>query len=286
EASPRRPAWVSVHGGHSGEFCHHAQNSLEAVLERYVELGFEWVGISEHMPVPSLELRYPDQVAAGLTPEFLYERFSRYMIRCRELQKAFAPRLEILVAIESESFSGYKKFMPELIEKFKPDYIVGSVHHVRDHGFDYSAEQYQAAAEAIGGLDAMYCEYFDLQYEMIKTLEPAVVGHIDLIRLFDPDYRARIRKPEIARRIRRNLELVASLDLILDFNLRSLYKGSKEPYVSEEILKDAVALGIALVPGDDSHGACQVGNFMEEGIRILEAAGASTNWKKPKKYTF
>lgn len=283
---PGRPAWVSVHGGHSGEFCHHARGNLEEVLERYVELGFEWVGISEHIPVPRLELRYPDQVAAGLTPEFLYDRFSRYIIRCRELQQAFAPRLEVLVAIESESFSGYQKLMPELIEKFKPDYIVGSVHHVRDHGFDYSAEQYRAAADALGGLDTMYCEYFDLQYEMIEILEPAVVGHIDLIRLFDPDYRTRLRKPEIARRIRRNLEQIASLGLILDFNLRSLYKGGKEPYVSEEILRDAIDLGIALVPGDDSHGVSQVGNFMEKGIRVLEAAGASTKWKKPEKYVF
>lgn len=285
-SADQRPAWVSVHGGHSGEFCHHATDSLKAVLERYVELGFSWVGISEHVPALTPELRYPDQVAAGLTPEFLYERFVRYMTKCRELQAAFAPRLKVLVAMESESYSGYETFMPELIARFHPDYIVGSVHHVADLGFDYSEAQYRQTAEAVGGMDSMYCRYFDLQLEMLETLKPAVVGHFDLVRLFDPDYKERIRKPAIAKRITRNLEAVARLDLILDFNLRALRKGASEPYVSAEILRQALEMGIALVPGDDSHGVSQVGNFMTEGVNILLEAGASLEWKIPKTYEY
>ncbi|TYT73440.1 histidinol-phosphatase [Desulfobotulus mexicanus] len=285
-AEEEKAGWVSVHGGHSGEFCHHATDSLEAVLERYAELGFSWVGISEHVPAPSPEFRYPDQVAAGLTPEFLYDRFVRYMARCRELQAAFRPRLQVLVAMESESYSGYETFMKNLMLKFKPDYIVGSVHHVSDMGFDYSTEQYRETADAVGGMDAMYCSYFDLQLEMIETLRPSVVGHFDLIRIFDKDYRLRMLKPEIARRITRNLEAVARYGLILDFNLRALYKGGLEPYVSDSILHQAVEMGITLVPGDDSHGVSQVGNFMEKGIGILKRAGASTIWPLPRPIDF
>ncbi|MCW7755217.1 histidinol-phosphatase [Desulfobotulus sp. H1] len=278
--------WVSVHGGHSGEFCHHATDSLEEILEKYVALGFLWVGISEHVPAPTPEFRYPDQVRAGLTPEFLYERFGRYMTRCRELQRIFAPRLQIFVAMESESYSGYESLMKNLITDFRPDYVVGSVHHVADLGFDYSEDQYMSTAKALGGLDSMYCRYFDLQFEMIETLKPSVVGHFDLIRLFDPDYGSRIQKPDIAWRITRNLEAVANHNLILDFNLRAFYKGANEPYVAAPILQQAAAMGISLVPGDDSHGVSQVGNFMKEGISILENAGVSTNWKMPKCFDF
>lgn len=281
-----QPAWVSVHGGHSGEFCHHATDSLESILERYAELGFAWVGISEHVPAPAPEFRYPDQVAAGLTPEFLYERFVRYMARCRALQDAFASRLKVLVAMESESYSGYDRFMRELITRFQPDYVVGSVHHVGDLGFDYSEEQYRATADALGGMEAMYCGYYDLQLEMIETLKPAVVGHFDLIRLFDPDYRERMRRPAIAKRITRNLEAVAKLGLILDFNLRALRKGASEPYVSSDILRQALEMGVSIVPGDDSHGVSQVGNFMAEGLSVLETAGADMNWKVPKIYKY
>lgn len=276
--------FVSVHGGHSGEFCNHATDSLEEIIRGYVAKGFSWVGISEHVPAPAPEFLYPDQVAAGLTPEFLYTRFAAYIDRCRSLQKEFSDKIEILVAIETETYTGFDTFIPSLITSFQPDYVVGSIHHVEDMGFDFSLAQYTETAKAMGGIDAMYCRYFDQQLEMIETLKPAVVGHFDLIRLFDADYRTRIQKPDILKRILRNLEAVANLGLILDFNLRALYKGATEPYVAEPILCSAVEMGISLVPGDDSHGVRQVGNYMEEGIAVLKKAGASTDWPQPKCY--
>ncbi len=278
------PKFVSVHGGHSGQFCHHATDSLEEVICAYIRHGFAWVGITEHVPGLRDDLLYPDQKEAGLTPAVLYDRFAAYIVECRRLQKKYASQIKIFVAMEIETYSGYEKFIPSLIRKFKPEYIVGSVHFVDDLGFDYSKEQYLATAEAAGGMDALYCRYFDQQYEMIKLLNPAVVGHFDLIRLFDSGYRQRLLQPEIAWRIRRNLELIRKQDLIMDFNLRSLLKGADEPYISRSILKQALELGIAVVPGDDSHGLGSIGINMEEGIRILAELGFDTNWKMPAVY--
>ena len=51
---------VSVHGGHSGQFCHHATDSLEEIIELYIAQGFPWVGITEHAPGISLELQLFD----------------------------------------------------------------------------------------------------------------------------------------------------------------------------------------------------------------------------------
>ena len=275
-------AFVSVHGGHSGQFCHHASNTLEEIILRYIELGFPWVGITEHAPGISLELLYPDQRAAGLTPEFLLHRFGLYMAECRRLQEKYRSRIKIFAAIESETYSGYREFMPYLLKTFQPDYVVGSVHFVDDMGFDYSPEQYALAAAAAGGIDALYCRYFDQQHEMITLLKPAVVGHFDLIRIFDPHYRDRLAQPAIMERIRRNLSLIRDLDLILDFNLRSLLKGASEPYISLPILKIAGEMGIAVVPGDDSHGLDSVAANMERGIAILAELGFDTDWRRPK----
>jgi histidinol-phosphatase (PHP family) len=273
---------VSVHGGHSGQFCHHATDSLEEIIELYIAKGFPWVGITEHAPGISLELLYPDQRAAGFTPEFLYDRFSRYIQECRRLQEKYRNDIQIFAAMESETYSGYQQFIPSLIETFRPDYIVGSVHFVDDMGFDYSREQYDRTAAAIGGNDALYCRYFDLQYEMIRLLEPSVVGHFDLIRIFDPDYRQRLLQPEIMKRIERNLELIKELDLIMDFNLRSLLKGADEPYISRVILEMARKMEIAVVPGDDSHGLGNIGINMAKSMAILADMGFDTNWPKPR----
>jgi histidinol-phosphatase (PHP family) len=275
-------SFVSVHGGHSGQFCHHATDSLEDIIQRYIAKKFSWVGITEHSPAISEELLYPDQQAAGLTPRFLFDRFARYMTECRRLQAKYRSEIRIFAAIEIETYSGYREFIPSLIDRFRPDYIVGSVHFVDDMGFDYSREQYDKTVEAVGGIDQLYCRYFDLQYEMIEFLRPAVVGHFDLIRIFDSDYKKRLLRPEIMDRIKRNLQLICDLGLIMDFNLRSLLKGADEPYISRVILEMAVEMGIAVVPGDDSHGLDSIGINLEKAVTILRELGCSTDWHEPK----
>jgi histidinol-phosphatase (PHP family) len=204
------------------------------------------------------------------------------MQECRRLQRKYADNIRIFAAMEIETYSGYETFIPQLMSTFQPDYLVGSVHFVDDMGFDYSPEQYALTAEAVGGLDALYCRYFDQQYEMIRLLAPAVVGHFDLIRIFDQDYRDRLAQPAIMDRIRRNLTLIRDLDLILDFNLRSLLKGASEPYISLPILQIAREMGIAVVPGDDSHGLDSVAANMDRGIAILQGLGFDTNWRQPR----
>jgi histidinol-phosphatase (PHP family) len=277
----KTPAFVSVHGGHSGQFCHHATNSLEEIIQEYISKQFQWVGITEHVPAINEELLYPDQKEAGLTPEFLYRRFGLYMEECRRLQHKYKSEIKIFAAMEIETYSGYEQFIPSLIDTFRPDYIVGSVHFVDDMGFDYSREQYDLTAEAVGGKDTLYCKYFDQQYEMIQLLRPAVVGHFDLIRIFDPEYHSRLTRLEISERIERNLLLIRDLGLIMDFNLRSLLKGAEEPYISHAILKRAHELGIAVVPGDDSHGVTSVAANIEKGIVLLQNMGFNTDWRQP-----
>jgi histidinol-phosphatase (PHP family) len=272
---------VSVHGGHSGEFCNHAANTLEEVIQAYIAQDFQWVGITEHAPAYSDDLLYTDQKEAGLTPEFLLARFGAYMRECRRLQGKYRDSITIFAAMEIETYRDYHQFVPHLCRLFEPDYIVGSIHFVNDINFDYSPQQYAKAVAASGGIDELYEAYFDLQYEMVRCLQPAVVGHFDIIRIFDPGYRGRLRKPAIAAKVERNLKLIAELRLIMDYNLRALHKGADEPYITESILNRAHELGIAVVPGDDSHGVATVGNYMERGISNLQRHGFSPPWQTP-----
>ncbi len=225
------PALVSIHGGHSGEFCQHAGD--RAILEAYAAQGFAWVGITEHMPPAGDRFRYPDEVAADLDARALRERFTRYIVTGRRLQAAFADRLTVFIGMETETYSGAAAFVRELVAAFAPDYLVG------------------------------------------------LVGHFDLVRIYDPDYRARIERPAIRSRIRRNLACIRDLGLILDFNVRALAKGAHEPYIAAPILQAAHAMGIAIVPGDDSHGVDTVGRHIPRGIRLLQALGVNTDWPRP-----
>jgi histidinol-phosphatase (PHP family) len=275
-------AFVSVHGGHSGQFCSHAENSLEEVVLAYIRYGYAWVGITEHAPGLARHLLYTDQQNLGFTPETLWQRFARYMPECRRLQAKYADEITVFAAMESETYSGYEEHMKKLIAAFRPDYIVGSVHFVGDVNFDYSAEKYQEAAAQTGGMENLYCRYFDDQLAMIESLRPAVVGHFDLIRIFDPEYPKHLALSTVAERIERNLQRIKEFDLIMDFNLRAICKGASEPYISRPILERARQLGIAVIPGDDSHGVANIHQNMERGIDILEELGFDTNWRRPR----
>lgn len=274
---------VSVHGGHSGQFCGHAQDRLAQMIQAYADKGFAWVGITEHMPPPHDRFRYPEEAAAGLDTTALLERFAAYMQEVRRLQRRWHPRLPILAGFETEACSGALDLAQRLVTEFQPDYIVGSVHHVADMPFDISLARYEAAAAACGGLEAFYLAYFDRQLEMIERLRPQVVGHFDLVRLFDPDYPRRLRLASVRNRMVRNLERIREIGAILDFNLAALDKGADEPYLAAPVRRMALEMGIAAVPGDDSHGVATVGRHFDQGVRILQAEGFCTEWPVPGK---
>ena len=272
---------VSIHGGHSGQFCGHAKDTLEEIVHAYIDHKYSWVGITEHMPPVSNAFVYPEEKKAGLDAGDLKERFADYMAACRHLQSEYACDIRIYVGFETECYSGSLDFARALANRFSPDYMVGSVHHVKDIPFDYSQQCYDEAAAACGGLDGLYKTYLDQQYDMIRALRPQVVGHLDIIRLYDPDYRSRLVKPRIWEKIVRNLKLVKEWDIILDFNLRPLSKGADEPYLSAPILKKACEMGIDIVPGDDSHGVADIDAHMDRAIEMLRAVGLNPPWREP-----
>ena len=275
------PPRVSVHGGHSGQFCGHAKNTLEEIVKAYIAQGYRWVGLTEHMPPDRIEHGYPEEADAGLSAKDQYARFTEYITTARHLQKKYASQITLYVGFETEAFEGYQPWLQHLMDTLKPDYIVGSLHHVQDLLIDSTPGAYRKASETFGGVDALYAAYFDRQYELITTFSPAVVGHFDLIRIFDPGYRERLVKPDIWQRIQRNLEAIKERKLIMDFNLRALMKGHSEPYVSRPILEAAYKMGIAVVPGDDSHGVKNIGQFWDEALHILTDVGYDLTWTSP-----
>lgn len=56
---------ISMHGGHSGQFCRHADQEcreLEASVKEAIRQGFKVYGLSEHMPRYQLQHLYPEEV--------------------------------------------------------------------------------------------------------------------------------------------------------------------------------------------------------------------------------
>jgi histidinol-phosphatase (PHP family) len=260
---------LSLHGGHSGEFCNHASDTLDGMIKRYIELGFTHVGISEHLPPYDYNLMYDDEKECGLTPDIIFDRFESYIVKCNELKDKYKNEIKIFVGFETETYSGYDRFVPSMVNKYRPDYFVGSVHHINDLCFDSSKEHYKKAVDSCKSITDFYNAYFDKQYEMFLKIKPQVAGHFDLVRIFDTDYEKRFKEKSVLERIDRNLEVMKEYKIIMDYNQRALLKGMKEPYPSSFILKRAIDLGISIVPGDDSHDINTVGYKIKSSTDFL-----------------
>ena len=261
----------SFHGGHSGQFCVHAEEKLEDLIISYIENGFKNVGITEHMPAVNDELMYPDEKQLGYTAYQIHKKFKGYVFEFKRLQKKYSDKINLYLSMETEWVSGAVEVVDKLKKTYDFDYLVGSVHHVADMPIDFSKEYFVAAVNAFGNIEELYKAYYDDQFDMINSLKPEIVGHIDLIRKFDENYRDKFENKEIWERILRNLELIKNLDLTMDINFRPLYsKIANEPYPSEKILEKISKMQIKCIFGDDSHSSEQVGKGFEDFKKIVK----------------
>ena len=273
-APPRRPWMVSLHGGHSGEFCEHAAGTLEEVLEAAVARGFGVFGVTEHAPRSAARFLYPEEVEKGWSVGDLERDFTAYAGRSAELAAAFAGRLTVLRGFEAEVVpeASWAREMAGHRRRHRFDYTVGSVHHVDEVQIDGRPEQLAEVVRGRGGLAAAEVAYYRAVERMVETLRPEVVAHFDLIRKLAAPF-GRLDGAAGRRAAERALQAVAAAGSILDVNTAGLRTGLGHPYPAPWIVRRAAAMGIPFCFGDDSHGPAMVGDGIEAARDYLLAHG-------------
>ena len=226
------------HHSHSGQFCGHAANTLEEVVQQAISKGMLVFCLTEHIPRERIDF-YPEE-EQDHTPESLIKLYDDFYHEARRLQKVYADQIQLFVGFEGEWIRDSSlKITTDLLEKYEVDLFIGSVHHVHTVPIDYDTAHYHKARDIAGGSDEqLFADYFDAQYAMLQALKPPVVGHFDLIRLkSDGADRSFKTWPQVWERITRNLTFVAEYGGLLELNSSSLRKGMKEPYPQVEICK-------------------------------------------------
>jgi len=265
------PPWlVSLHGGHSTDFCSHAGSTLREILDAAVARGMAVFGVTEHAPRSGVRYLYDDELAEGIGVDTLFDRFDRYGEAVRELQEAYAGRLTILRGFETEAVppQRYGEIMAGLREKHGFEYVVGSVHHVADFTIDYSLELFREAEAACGGREALGLRYYEAVEALVRELEPEIVGHLDLIRKLAPDDTT-LTSGVVKAAALRTLDAIAAYGGILDVNTAAWRKGLDTPYPAPWLIEAAAARGIPFCFGDDSHAAADVGAGIPEARDYL-----------------
>lgn len=263
--------WFSYHGGHSGRYCRHAKGALADVVAGALRAGFTTYGLSEHCPRHRVEDLFPEE--QDLSIDDLESMFSAYRAEAIRLRDEYADRLEILIGFETETVP--PESWPQAMKTLRSeaavcDYVVGSVHHVDGMCIDSTPEGTNAVAESFGGVEQLQLAYFELVAEVADELSPEVLGHIDLIRKFDP-------QPEFSAPVRaaieRALEAAKASGSALDVNAAPHRRGTGPVYPVPWILERACHMGVRVTLGDDSHGPGDVGVGLDACTAAIAAAG-------------
>lgn len=229
------------HHSHSGQFCAHASSTLEEVIQTAISKNFTTFCLTEHIPRRKIDF-YPEE-EKDHTEESLIQLYDAFYHEARRLQAKYQDQLQTLIGFEGEWIREYSlDVIKGLLEKYKVDLFVGSVHHVHTIPIDYDTDMYHQARDAAGGTDErIFADYFDAQYEMLKALKPPLVGHFDLIRLKSDEPNRSFRTwPGVWEKVERNLKFVAEYGGVLELNSSSLRKGLAEAYPQSEICKVSV----------------------------------------------
>jgi histidinol-phosphatase (PHP family) len=201
------------------------------------------------------------------------ERFQSYARTATELRAEYADRLELLVGFETEALpvDTWAEKMRELRRAGPFDYIVGSVHSIGDIWIDLNIEASERAALGCGGWEALRCAYFDRLAELVTSLEPEVVGHVDLIRRFDGH--TFVFSPSAMQHAERVLEAALAAGSAIEVNAAPARRGFGPVYPGPQILALARQMSVPVTLGDDSHGPDGVGVGLDACLRAIADAG-------------
>ncbi|KAK5660545.1 hypothetical protein OQA88_13095 [Cercophora sp. LCS_1] len=269
---------------HSGQFCPgHAVNTLESILVHAISIGYKTIGLTEHMPRTSLSDLYPEELVPSPEDSLaaLAPRHEAFLTEAKRLQDKYKDQIHILVGFEGEWIRPeYETLVKELADDKRVDYYIGSLHHVSGVPIDFDKAMYASAKGKVGGGETeMWERYYDEQYEMLKALQPRVVGHFDLIRLMSEEPNRDPREWRgVWERVERNLEFVKGYGGWLECNTSGLRKGLKEPYPGRAVAERWVEIGGQWTFSDDSHGIRQVATCYEGGLGYLEGLGVTEVW--------
>lgn len=271
------------HHSHSGQFCSHAKDSLAETVAAARSKDMQVFALTEHISRSDLDL-YPGEAVID-NQASLTQKLDDFLLEAKKLRDEVEndkktslgiQDMKVLIGFETEWIRPETReevnLVKNLMARGEFDYFVGSVHHVRTIPVDFDRAHYELARSAAGGSEEqLFAEYFDAQHDMLQALQPKIVAHFDLIRLFSDSPDADLRRWDgLWKRILRNLDVVKKYGGLLEINSAGLRKGMEDPYPRREICEAWKELGGGFVFSDDSHGVEQVAACYEKLLEFVK----------------
>jgi histidinol-phosphatase (PHP family) len=242
------------------KWCGHARGEMREYAARAAALGLPAIGFAAHFPVP-----VPNETKVCLEPH----EVELYVAEARRLRDAFAGHVEVVMGFEVDYLPEHEEMIrKECLERWAPDFAMGSIHIIDDWPFDHPAYRDRYAEWRISDL---YRTYYARLAAAARSGMFDVIGHVDLVKKFG--YRP---EEDVTDAFEELLDIIAACGVLMEANTAGFDKPVGEMYPSADILKAARARNIPITMGSDSHAPEEVGRHFARAVSLLAEAGYET----------
>jgi histidinol-phosphatase (PHP family) len=239
-----------------------AEHFSPANVERYREVasdrGIQELGVSEHV--------YRFRQALEVWQHPFWEQYARDDID--EYCAFVREETDLRLGIEADFVPGGEDRMANLLEARDFDYVIGSVHFLREGAVDmddYSVWDRGRSPEEV------WRRYFQTIGETARSGLFDVVAHPDLVKYWGED--ARRPEGDLRRYYELAIEGIAESGIAVELSTAGLRKPAGELYPATAFLQMAVDAGAPVALSSDAHRPEDVGADYDRALAVLEELG-------------
>lgn len=233
------------------KYCNHAIGEMEEYVLRAIEKKIDVFGFSDHAPMD-----FDPKYRMSLDEAHIYsEEIDR-------LQTKYASQIKILFGYEVDYL---ESFMLSSILEADVDYLIGSVHFIKEWGFDNPEfiGKYQEK-----NIDQIWEEYFEAIAAMANFGKFDIVGHLDLIKVFKF-----LPQKSIATIATNAIKAIKKANMCVEINPSGFRKPIAEQYPSKELLQICFEHEIPITFGSDAHAIEQIDLNMDRAKQLAREVG-------------
>jgi len=187
---------------------------------------------------------------------------------------------DLRLGIEADFVPGAEDRIANLLQARDFDYVVGSVHFIREGAVDM--DEYGAWTSGRSA-EELWRRYFQTLGESARSGLFDVLAHPDLVKYWSPTDAARPTNPALAGRrrpegdLRRYYELaiegIAESGVAVEVSTAGLRKPAGEIYPAPAFLEMCLEAGAPVALSSDAHRPQEVGADYDRALELLERLG-------------
>ncbi len=178
---------------------------------------------------------------------------------------------DLRLGIEADFVAGREDRMASLLEAREWDYVVGSVHFLRDEAVDMRGSDWDVWRS--GDPDKVWRRYFETLGEAARSGMFDILAHPDLVKVWGAD--APAPEGDLRRFYELAMDGIADSDVAVEVSTAGLRKPVGEIYPAAAFLEMCLEAGRPVALSSDAHVPDDLGHGYDRAVEWLAGLGVS-----------